>query len=146
MLILLMMNTRYPFRYLPILAGILYCHIIVSAQSFSAASGILPTVATACASCPNQDFYNPPTTSSATTRAAFAQAATEVPTPTDGIIKVEDPAFKYYRVFDAKGELWIGGPVPKTRTIDLAYLPDGVYYLHLLAKDSETVRKMLKRE
>lgn len=139
------MNTRYPFRYLPILAGVLYCHIIVSAQSFSAASGILPTVATACASCPTQDFYNPPVSLSANTQAAFAQAAAQEPTPTDGVIKVEDLAFKYYRVFDTQGELWIGGPVPNSRTLDLAYLPNGVYYLHLLSKEGEVVRKMMKQ-
>ena len=139
------MNTRYSFHCLPILAGILYCHIMVSAQNFSAASGILPTVATACASCPTQDFYNPPASLSASTKAAFARAAAQEPTPTDGVIEVEDLTFKYYRVFDTQGELWIGGPVPNSRTIDVAYLPAGVYYLHLLSKEGEVVQKMLKQ-
>ncbi len=135
------MNTRYLFQCLPILAGLLYCQITVSAQTLSDVSVVLSDAA--CPSCPPaQPFYNATVSNSA--KASSAQPIILSPIQTTGLIQLKGIAFERYRVFDSQGELWIGGPSPADQTIDLAYLPAGVYYLHLSTKDGELVHKILK--
>lgn len=133
-LILYLMNTRHPFRCLLVMAGLLYCQITALAQTSARLASALPT----------QTFYN-------ATSASFKIEAASVPVlkpsliPADGIIPVTEVAFSYYCVFDTAGELWIGGPVAASRTIDLGHLPTGVYHLYLSDKDGEVVRKVLKK-
>lgn len=128
------MSTRYPFRCLLVMAGLLYCQIIALAQTSAGLTSALPT----------QTFYNATSTSS---KAEAVSVPVVKPSliPADGLIPVAETAFIYYRVFDAAGELWIGGPVAASRTIDLGHLPQGVYYMYLSNKDGEVVRKVLKR-
>ncbi len=128
------MNTRYPFQCLLIIAGLLYCQITVLAQTSAGLSSALPT----------QIIYHA-TSPSSKAEDVSVPVVKPSPIPADGLIQVAEAAFSYYRVFDTAGELWIGGPVAASRTIDLGHLPNGVYYMYLSNRDGEVVRKVLKR-
>jgi len=129
-----MMNTRYSFRCLLVIAGLLYCQVIALAQT---STGLTPAL-------PTQTFYHA-TNPSSKAEAVSVPVVKPSPIPADGLIQVAEAAFSYYRVFDTAGELWIGGPVAASRTIDLGHLPNGVYHLYLSSKDGAVVRKVLER-
>ncbi len=131
-----MMNARILFRLLPTLTGLLYSLTIASAQTPVDLAAALPAT---------QSLYTLPDSPSSSVKATSLQTVALVPMQTDGLVKLEGTAFERFRVFNAQGELWIGGPAAPGQTIDLGHLPAGVYYLHLSSGNGEVVRKVLKK-
>lgn len=66
------------------------------------------------------------------------------PNPTTGIMNVRTEGFNQYQIMDSLGRVVVNSK-ELTSTIDVSYLPKGVYYIHLKGNKEKSVEKFIKK-